>query len=473
MIKNIFIYWSQKFINAPRVVVKCVQSWKIQNPTWKIIELDDDNLHTYINIDAEIADIHLKNITKTAYSDIVRIFLLNKYGGCWCDATTFCNKPLDRWLYKNVQTGFFAFNKPAEDRLLSSWFIYSKPNNYIISKWKSATILYWNNNTYVSTYFWFHYLFGTLYDTDIPFQKMWDETPKISADGPHFLQTNNLLSDLSPQIIANINGNTPLYKLTYKIDHNSSHILDYLYNTININLQFIHIGKCGGTSVCHNFNLPEYHLERNYMPNNENYIIWIRHPLKRFVSAFNFAYELLHTNTDKLDIHNLSLNNCLAPARIKYKMTHDHTFSIEYDYLINLFKTPNQLAESITSDDIHTRNLAIKLMKSEVEHIYKGIGWYLFNGQFVEDHHNKILFVGSIENMNTDIQMLSNWLNIPITQPHVRENKNNIKEKTFLSTKAISNLLAFYKETDYEALYKLVEFNFIPKTLYDSYLSYP
>ena len=50
MVKIIFIYWAQKFINAPTVVKKCLLSWKLKNPTWKIIELDDDNLSEYINI---------------------------------------------------------------------------------------------------------------------------------------------------------------------------------------------------------------------------------------------------------------------------------------------------------------------------------------------------------------------------------------------------------------------------------------
>jgi hypothetical protein len=44
--------------------------------------LDDDNLYEYINIDMLIPEINKKEITKTSYSDIVRLFLLEKYGGC-------------------------------------------------------------------------------------------------------------------------------------------------------------------------------------------------------------------------------------------------------------------------------------------------------------------------------------------------------------------------------------------------------
>ena len=144
MNKIIFIYWAQKFINAPILVKKCLLSWKLKNPSWKIIELDDDNLREYINIEKEIPNIQKKNITKASYSDIVRIFLLAKYGGCWCDGTIFCNQSLDTWLDKYISTGFFGFELKC-DRLISSWFLYSEKDNYIIEKWKRSVIEYVNN----------------------------------------------------------------------------------------------------------------------------------------------------------------------------------------------------------------------------------------------------------------------------------------------------------------------------------------
>ena len=248
--KNIFIYWEQKFINAPEVVKKCVLSWKLKNPTWKIIELDKDNLKEYINIEENI-DIKNKKIYKAAYSDIIRIYLLEKYGGCWCDATTFCNKPLDSWLHDNISNGFFAFNKPAKDRLLSNCFLYSEKNNYIIKKWKEKITSYWNNHKKINHYFRHHYIFGYLYNNNKKFKNIWDLTPKISADGPHFLQKKGLLNTISDKVKNHIvTKQTPLYKLTYKYDvkkYNNNSNLAYLLNSIN--LKFIHIPKTGGSSI--------------------------------------------------------------------------------------------------------------------------------------------------------------------------------------------------------------------------------
>ena len=260
MKKVIFIYWAQNFINAPIVVKKCLLSWKLKNPTWEIIELNDYNLSEYINIEEEIPDIRKKNITKTAYSDIIRIFLLAKYGGCWCDATTFCNQSLDTWLDKATSTGFFAFeNISCKQRntytLQSSWFLYGDPNNYIIQKWKKSVIEYVNNVTILGTkngqntlqiwkknkynhthYFWFHFLFGDLYDSDNKFKEIWNSTPKISRVGPHYIHKHGLLNRLSGNVKTHINEvKTPLYKLTYRYDmkkYNEECNLSYLLNSI-------------------------------------------------------------------------------------------------------------------------------------------------------------------------------------------------------------------------------------------------
>jgi hypothetical protein len=474
MIKKIFIYWHKSYILAPKIVKKCINSWKIMNPLWEIIILDDTNLDNYISIKSEIVNIDNKNISKAAFSDILRIFLLEKYGGCWCDATTYCNNSLDNWLYKYIETGFFAFDKPGKDRLISSWFLYADDNCYIIKKWKEETIKYWNINNTNKEYFWFHYLFGDLYKSDNLYKNLHDKSIKISAIEPHFLQSYGILNSINDKIKNHIqNKITPVYKLTHHFNENNiknDSIIDYMLNyKTQVNISFVHIGKCGGTYVNTLLKIKEYHLNNKY-EQNEYFIIWIRNPLKRFVSAFNYSFNIINTDTSKLDINNLTLDNCLAPYRIKFKMTHTYTFSKRYDYLIIFFKNPNDLAESLTSENIDIKNMAYELMNSKLEHIYNGIGWYLHNGKFIEENYKKILFIGCQENMKNDIEKLSKIIEL----------KNNISEKIrentstnlYLSDKAIKNLLDFYKETDYKALETLYSYNFIEKSILDEYYTY-
>jgi hypothetical protein len=474
MIKKIFVYWDRNYNFAPDLVKKCIDTVKIMNPTWEIILLDDSNINNYVDIKSDIVNIDKKNITKTAFSDILRICLLEKYGGCWCDATVYCNNSFDNWLHKYIENGFFAFDKPGNDRMISTWFLYADINSYIIKKWKDETINFWNNNDTNKDYFWFHYLFNNLYKSDMLFKNSYDSCIKISASEPHYLQRYGLLNPMNHKIKKHIeNKITPVYKLTYRYNQNNNinnSIINYMLNyKIQPNISFIHIGKCGGTYIQSLINTKEYHL-KNIYDKNEYFIIWIRNPLKRFVSAFNHSYSIINTDTYNLSINNLTLDNCLAPARIKFKMTHDYTFSKRYDYLINFFKNPNNLAESLSSDNIDVKNMAHELMNSELEHIYKGIGWYLHNGKFIEDNHNKILFVGCQEKMKNDVNKLSKIIQLKNNIIHkIRENKNI---NLYLSDMAIQNLLNFYKETDYKTLEILYKFNFIEKNTLEEYYIY-
>lgn len=239
MNKTIYILWFQGFNQAPNIVEKCVTSWKYYNPHWNVLLLDNTNLCNYIKLQ-DYVDITTKNINYTALSDIVRIALLNTYGGLWVDATTFCNKPLDEWLIKCIDQnqGFFAFNKPGPDRLLSSWFIYSEKEHYMTDAWLKAIKTYFIVNDKPQTYYWMHYIFGNLYDTDEIFMKMWNKVPVLSANGngPHYLQEKGLFNTVTNTVKKNIDDKiTPLYKLTYKCtfpSYDETLNMYYLYSTI-------------------------------------------------------------------------------------------------------------------------------------------------------------------------------------------------------------------------------------------------
>ena len=109
-------------------------------------------------------------------------------------------------------------------------------------------------------------------------------------------------------------------------------------------------------------------------------------------------------------------------------------------------------------------------MNYNLEHIYKGIGWYLYNGKFIENNHNKIIFVGTLENMNNDLKKINKLLNLNINNNPIRQNKN--KNNKYLSKLAIDNIKKFYENTDYKALKSLLKYNFITQKTYDEYQNY-
>ena len=184
---------------------------------------------------------------------------------------------------------------------------------------------------------------------------------------------------------------------------------------------------------------------------DHRYIIWLRNPLSRFVSAFNFSYALINWDTSKLNVDELTIENSLAPARMRYRMEHDHTFSAEYDELITYFETPNRLAESLSHDDPVILERAWRLMKHPLEHISRGIGWYLDDGEFVSKHSDQILFVGRVETMKSDMATLARVVGIPLDVRGGQIRKNRMSLDTVLSHLAVGNLHRFYRATDYRA----------------------
>jgi hypothetical protein len=252
--KKIWMVWFQGADQAPSLVEETQASWKKLNPDWEFHFLDKEGLREHLDADWFLDH---KNIPPQALSDIVRIMLLHKYGGVWVDASVFCTRPLDEWIYDHAPEGFFGYEKPRFDKLISSWFLVASKGNVVIKKWHDKTMKFWSvgpvapkliskvvqkcfhvlfklkqawivkglmwpmKRIGIFPYFWFHYLFDKLYARDDEVRAIWDRVPKLAADGPHTLIHYGLEQQPDERIreFIQVNG-TSVHKLSWRTDIN-------------------------------------------------------------------------------------------------------------------------------------------------------------------------------------------------------------------------------------------------------------
>ncbi len=266
--RTVWILWFQGIHEAPFLVRKCIDSWQQKNPNWDVVILDNDTLGQYVDLNLP-ADV-LNRLSLAHKSDLVRLHLLSKYGGVWVDATTLCMTPLDKWIDDYASSGFFSFYKPAPDSLMANWFIAAEKQCPIVLELTERLESFWTNNEFnidtkpkkvilkllrkylnknhKTTKYWFsplvlkilkvypyrvfHFLFERVVSTDPKCKAIWEQTKKISADGPHRIQRVGFPSPLTEEMKQEIDEERfPVYKLTWKYNkdkYSSSTLLYYL-----------------------------------------------------------------------------------------------------------------------------------------------------------------------------------------------------------------------------------------------------
>lgn len=218
--RTIWMLWFQGERKAPPVVRACLETWRRDNPGWTINVLSERTLERWVDLDAALSGRAGKTIEREALSDVVRICLLRRHGGVWADATVYCNRPLDDWLPDHTRTGFFAFSRPAPDRMIASWFLAAAPGDYVVEAWHRATLEYWAARSARDRYFWFHGLFERLYDDDPAFKSRWDAASPIPAAGPQWFvpYETALCGPMTDAArVAIERPEAPVFKLTHKL----------------------------------------------------------------------------------------------------------------------------------------------------------------------------------------------------------------------------------------------------------------
>lgn len=220
--RKVWICWFQGMESAPEIVKRCYTSLKKNITDREIILLTENNYKEYVSFPQGIQDkINCGTIKAAHMSDLLRLELLQRYGGTWIDSTVFCSSKNIPGFMLDSDLFLFQCLKPGRDgqpTTISNWFMTAKPNQKFIFIMRELLYDYWNNNDEAVDYFIFHDFFQILIDR---YPDEWNKVVPFSNSVSHIILLR-LFDEYNDEIWNEVVKMTPFHKLTYKFNHSET-----------------------------------------------------------------------------------------------------------------------------------------------------------------------------------------------------------------------------------------------------------
>lgn len=185
---KVWVCWLQGMDNAPLLVQRCYHSLVKHLTDREIIVLTEENISKYIDIPLHIQELLASGkMTKTFFSDILRLEILIKYGGLWIDATVLCTSDnVPSYIYDS-DLFLYQILKPGRDGhavTISSWLISACTNNKVLVVARDMIYAYWEKYDYLMDYGLLHMFISMTLEY---FQDEYKKIPKFCNSVPHIL----------------------------------------------------------------------------------------------------------------------------------------------------------------------------------------------------------------------------------------------------------------------------------------------
>lgn len=212
----VWVCWLQGMENAPDVVKKCYQSLHTNLQNKEIILLTENNYLDYVTFPKHIQEkIDAGIITKTHFSDLLRLELLIKYGGTWVDATVYCSGPnypsymfeSELFMFQNLKPGL-----DGHSTRISSWFMTATSNHPILLLTRALLYEYWKKNNSLIDYFLLHDFMELAIEA---YPEQWRKVVPFSNSTPHILLLR-LFENYDDDLWSSLTEMCAFHKLSYK-----------------------------------------------------------------------------------------------------------------------------------------------------------------------------------------------------------------------------------------------------------------
>ena len=199
MKKIIWMSWLQGLDDRsiPKLNLECIHRWQFLNKDWDFKFITYKNVLDYVPDFFHILDKCPSRI-KAHQTDLLRLILLEKFGGIWCDASLYPTEPLSNFIDNIVNhTDFFTYRwmprsiDPIRgNRDTVVWFLAARhPDHYLIREWRKIFFEKFSSDKEFK-YFTMAESLCELYDSDDKIKHIINNMIQQDAETPHTAQSS-------------------------------------------------------------------------------------------------------------------------------------------------------------------------------------------------------------------------------------------------------------------------------------------
>ena len=204
--------WLQGEENAPDLCRSCLKSVREYCPEHEIIVITENNYSDYVSFPDFIIEKYQKGlISKTHFSDLLRLQLLVTHGGTWIDSTCYLTEKPD-YIFDNPLFVFQNKERGDDSILASSWLISSEKNNSILVLTRDMIFDWWEKHNHLYHYFLIHFFFTIACEF---YKGEFNKIPFFSNLPCHVMQ-RELFNQFDQKRFEQIKKMSAVHKLTYK-----------------------------------------------------------------------------------------------------------------------------------------------------------------------------------------------------------------------------------------------------------------
>ena len=183
--RNIWTIWWQGEENAPELVKACIRSMKKNANGATLHVLNEDNIEDFLEIPQILINARDDGTLSMAnFTDVLRLMLLEKYGGIWLDSTIFVSKPIPEEIFSlpfySLHTQWDDYTCYVQHNLYHIFVIGSKPEGKLVSFTKNMFLEYITKHNTIIDYFMLDYVFFIAYQTFPDIKEEIDSLPYSS-----------------------------------------------------------------------------------------------------------------------------------------------------------------------------------------------------------------------------------------------------------------------------------------------------